>query len=60
GPLGEGLMKVRTAVVTLDRAAELRRSRNYGIDRYYWPIGALLALLAVEPLLGTRRKQSGS
>jgi len=55
GPLSEGLMKVRTAVETLDRAPELQRSRNYGIDRYYWPVAVLLALLATEPLIGTRR-----
>jgi Ca-activated chloride channel homolog len=56
GPLGEGLMKVRAAVETLDRAAEMKRSRSYGIDRYYWAVAALLALLAAEPLIGTRRK----
>jgi Ca-activated chloride channel homolog len=56
GPLGEGLMKVRAAVETLDRAAELKHSRSYGIDRYYWPVAGLLALLTVEPLIGTRRK----
>jgi len=33
----------------------LQRSRNYGIDRYYWPVAVLLALLATEPLIGTRR-----
>jgi len=57
GPLGEGLMKVRASVETLDRAAELKRSRSYGIDRYCWPVAALLALLATEPLIGTRRGQ---
>lgn len=57
GPLGEGLMKVRSAVETLDRTAELKRSRNYGIDRYYWPVAVLLALLTVEPLIGTRRNK---
>ncbi len=58
GPLGEGLLKVRSAVETLDRAAAMQRSRSYGIDRYYWPVGILLALLAVEPLIGTRRKSA--
>ena len=60
GPLGEGLIKVRTAVETLDRATALQRSRSFGIDRYYWPVAALLALLAIEPLIGTRRKSASS
>ena len=57
GPLGEGLMKVRAGVETLDRATTLQHSHSYGIDRYYWPVAALLALLVVEPLIGTRRNQ---
>ena len=57
GPLSEGLMNVRTAVETLDRAPELQRLGNYGIDRYYWPVALLLALLAAEPLIGTRRNK---
>ena len=60
GPLGEGLIKVRTAVETLDRATALQRSRSFGIDRYYWLVAALLALLAIEPLIGTRRKSASS
>jgi Ca-activated chloride channel family protein len=59
GLLGEGLAKVRSAVETLDRATELHRTRNYGIDRYYWPLAAMLILLAVESLIGTRRKSIG-
>ena len=60
GSLGDGLMKVRAAVETLDRAAERQHSRSYGIDRYYWAVAALLALLAIEPLIGTRRKNNRS
>jgi Ca-activated chloride channel homolog len=55
GPLGEGLAKVRAAVETLDRTEGLQRARSRGIDRYYWPAAAALALLVVESLLGTRR-----
>jgi hypothetical protein len=55
GSLGEGLMKVRAAVETLDRAEDLQRSRNRGIERFYWPVGAMLLLVAAEPLIGTRR-----
>ncbi len=57
GPLGEGLAKVRSAVETLDRSAELKQSRSRGIDRYYWPVVAVLALLVGESLIGTRRKR---
>jgi Ca-activated chloride channel family protein len=60
GQLGEGLAKVRAAVETLDRAAELKRSRSRGIDRFYWPVAAALGLLVVESLVGTRRKKIGS
>jgi Ca-activated chloride channel family protein len=55
GPLGEGLARVRSAVETLDRSAELKRTRAEGIDRFYWPVGAMLALMVVESLTGTRR-----
>lgn len=55
GPLGEGLIKVRSAVETLDRAAELKNARSRGIDRYYWPLAVMLALLVGESLIGTRR-----
>jgi Ca-activated chloride channel family protein len=57
GSLGDGLMKVRAAVETLDRAEDLQRSRSRGIEHFYWPLAAVLALLVVEPLLGTRRKK---
>jgi len=55
GPLGEGLAKVRMAVETLDRTEAAQRTRHQGIERFYWPAAAALALLVVEPLIGTRR-----
>ena len=55
GQLGEGLAKVRAAVETLDRTAEAQRTRSRGIERFYWPAAAALALLVAEPLIGTRR-----
>jgi Ca-activated chloride channel homolog len=58
GSLGEGLAKVRSAVETMDRSAELKKSRSRGIDRYYWPVAGML-LLVVEPLIGTRRGKRG-
>jgi Ca-activated chloride channel family protein len=55
GPLGEGLAKVRSAVETLDRSAELKHARSRGIERFYWPVSAMLALIVTESLIGTRR-----
>ena len=56
GPLGEGLAKVRSAVETLDRSAEMKRMSNRGIERFYWPVAAMLTLVVVESLIGTRRR----
>ena len=55
GTLGEGLVKVRAAVETLDRSAELKRTQSRGIERFYWPLAAMLAIIVIEPLIGTRR-----
>ena len=55
GTLGEGLVKVRSAVETLDRSAELKSARSRGIERFYWPVAAMLALVVAESLIGTRR-----
>jgi Ca-activated chloride channel homolog len=60
GLTGDGLMKVRSAIHTLDVASGLRQSLKSGIDHYYWPLAAALVLLAAEPLISTRRKQPRS
>ena len=57
GTLGDGLTKVSSAIHALDSASGLRRAWKNGVDRFHWPIGAMLALLVVESLIGTRRKQ---
>ncbi len=57
GPAGDGLMKVRSAIHTLDTASGLRQSLKNGVDRFYWPLALALALLVAEPLIGTRRKR---
>jgi len=59
GSLGEGLAKVRSAVETLDRSAELKHARSRGLERFYWPVAALLVLLVAESLIGTRRGSGG-
>ncbi|HEY5344935.1 MAG TPA: VWA domain-containing protein [Verrucomicrobiae bacterium] len=56
GTLGDGLTKVRSAIHALDRASGLRQSAKNGVDRFHWFIAALLLLLVVESLMGTRRK----
>ena len=60
GNLGDGLMRVRSAIHALDAASSLRASEKRGVDRFYLPLAALLLLLAAEPLLGTRRKKCPS
>jgi Ca-activated chloride channel family protein len=57
GPMGDGLMKVRSAIHALDVASGLRQSLKSGVDHFYWPLAAALAFLAAEPLISTRRKQ---
>jgi Ca-activated chloride channel homolog len=60
GSLGEGLPKIRAAVETLDRSTGLQRTRSRGVERFYWPLAAVLVMLVVESLLGTRRRTEGS
>lgn len=56
GALGEGLTKVRTAIHTLDSAGGQRQSAKNGVERFHWFVAAMLALLVIESLAGTRRK----
>jgi Ca-activated chloride channel family protein len=56
GPLGEGLMKVRSAIHALDAASELRQARRSGMEHFYWPLAVALAFMVVESLTGTRRR----
>ncbi|HZT23906.1 MAG TPA: VWA domain-containing protein [Verrucomicrobiae bacterium] len=56
GPAGEGLLKIRPAIRTLEAARLEHQPDQNGVERFYVPLAAMLALLAVEPLLGTRRK----
>jgi Ca-activated chloride channel family protein len=56
GRLGDGLVQVKSAMHLLDTASAARQSGRRGVDRFYVPLTAVLALLAFEPLVGTRRK----
>jgi Ca-activated chloride channel family protein len=57
GPPGDGLTSMRTAIHELDAASGLRQALKNGVDHFYLPLGVALVLLAVEPLIGTRRRQ---
>ena len=54
GPLGEGLAKVRLAVQSLNTTTGSVPARKLGVDRFHWPVAAVLVLLVAESLLGTR------
>lgn len=56
GPFGDGLMKVRSAIHTLDVASGLQQAIKSGVDHFYWPLALALAVLVMEPLISTRRK----
>jgi Ca-activated chloride channel family protein len=56
GALGDGLLKVRSAIHGLDVASGLRPSARRGVDHFHLFIAVMLALLVAEPLIGTRRK----
>jgi hypothetical protein len=56
GPLGEGFSRVRHLVETSTNSTYYSRARKLGVDRYYIPMAALIVLIVVESLIGTRRR----
>jgi len=56
GPVGEGLAKVRLAMENLEAASGAAPARKLGVDRFHVPVAAVLGLLVVESLIGTRRR----
>jgi Ca-activated chloride channel family protein len=56
GSLGEGLASVRLAVDSMDGLSGSAPARKQGVDRFHYPVGAALFLLAAESLIGTRRR----
>jgi Ca-activated chloride channel family protein len=56
GRTGEGLARIGPAVQLLDHSAKSGAQKTSGVDRYIFPIAAMLALLVAESLIGTRRK----
>lgn len=55
GALGEGLAKIGPAIHALDSSGGSRQSARNGVERFYWCVAAMLALLVAESLTGTRR-----
>jgi Ca-activated chloride channel family protein len=56
GPLGEGLAKVQLALDNLNTGSASAPARKLGVDRFHWPVAAVLVLLVAESLIGTRRR----
>ena len=55
GPLGEGLARVRITLETMNISSGSAPARKFGVDRFHWFIAAVLLLLVLESLVGTRR-----
>jgi hypothetical protein len=56
GPLGEGLAKVRLALEKMSLGPASAPARKLGVDRFHWPVAAVLVVLVTESLIGTRRR----
>ncbi len=56
GPLGEGMDRVRRALLNTTGLPGLSPSRRFGVDRFHAFVALALTLLAVESLIGTRRR----
>ena len=56
GPLGEGLNRIRYEVESGAGLAQIARVRKLGMDRFHLLVGAVIVLVLVESLIGTRRK----
>jgi Ca-activated chloride channel family protein len=55
GPVGEGLAKIRLDLENLSASAGGGAARKLGVDRFHVPLAAVLVVLVVESLIGTRR-----
>ncbi len=56
GALGEGLAKVRLAMESGNGASGGAPTRKLGVDRFHVVVAAVLVLLVIESLVGTRRR----
>jgi len=55
GALGEGMARIRLALEGRDPSAARATVQKLGVDRFHFPVAAVLAMLVAESLLGTRR-----
>lgn len=60
GPVGEGLAKVQLSVNNLDSDSGSAPVNKLGVDRFHVPIAIGLLLLAIESLVGTRRRSTAN
>jgi Ca-activated chloride channel homolog len=58
GYLGEGMTRVRHAVESGTDLPDASKLRKLGVDRFHVPVAAVIVLLVVESLVGTRRRVS--
>lgn len=58
GPAGEGLAGVRLAADAMSAHSGSSAGRKLGVDRFHYPVAAVLVLLVAESLLGTRRRSA--
>ena len=58
GPLGEGLAKTQLALESLSVTGGSGPARKFGVDRFHLPVAAVLGLLVIESLIGTRRRHA--
>jgi Ca-activated chloride channel homolog len=56
GPVGEGLAKIRLDLENVTSGLGSAPQRKLGVDRFHVPVAAGLLLLALESLIGTRRR----
>jgi Ca-activated chloride channel homolog len=57
GTVGQGFIQIREALQSGSVRAH-RGAQTVGIDRFYWFVAAVLGLMVVESLIGTRRRMS--
>ena len=60
GALGEGMSRVRYLVETSTDLPGGANVRKLGVDRFHVPVAAVIVLLVVESLIGTRRRLGDS
>ena len=58
GPLGEGLARVRSAMENREAASGLARVESRGVERFHWPVAAMLLWMVAESVIGTRRQKA--